>query len=169
MSRQRSTTNGARRGCKLPHNAGWEVETTATTGLLAQVLVAKYLDHLPLYRQEAIFESAGHVIARSTLARWVGECGIKLQPLVDALAAELLRHGVLHADETAVATLKPGAGKTHRACLWSYCTTQFNPLQGVVFDFADSRGGQHVRDFLRLSKNRPQGPFYLEIGGVDGT
>ena len=45
-----------------------------TTGLLAQVLVAKYLDHLPLYRQEAIFERAGHLIARSTLAQWVGEC-----------------------------------------------------------------------------------------------
>ena len=122
-----------------------------TAGLLAQVLVAKYLDHLPLYRQEAIFERAGHIIARSTLAQWVGECGTQLQPLVDALAAELLRHGVLHADETPVAMLKPGAGKTHRAYLWSYCTTQFNPVQGVVFDFADSRGGQHVRDFLKLS------------------
>jgi len=85
-----------------------------TTGLLAQVLVAKYLDHLPLYRQEAIFQRAGHLIARSTLAQWVGECGVRLQPLVDALSAELLRQGVLHADETPVAMLKPGHGKTHR-------------------------------------------------------
>jgi transposase len=58
-----------------------------SAGLLAQVLVAKYLDHLPLYRQEAIFERAGHLIARSTLAQWVGECGVQLQPLVDALSA----------------------------------------------------------------------------------
>ena len=121
-----------------------------TTGLLAQVLVAKYLDHLPLYRQEAIFDRAGHAIARSTLARWVGECGMQLQPLVDALAAELLRQPVLHADETPVAMLKPGHGKTHRATLWSYCTTPFNPIKAVVFDFADSRGGQHVRGFLGL-------------------
>jgi transposase len=121
-----------------------------TTGLLAQVLVAKYLDHLPLYRQEAIFQRAGHLIARSTLAQWVGECGVRLQPLVDALSAELLRQGVLHADETPVAMLKPGHGKTHRAYLWSYCTTPFNPLKAVVFDFADSRGGQHVRGFLGL-------------------
>ena len=124
-----------------------------TTGLLAQVLVAKYLDHLPLYRQEAIFERAGHAIARSTLAQWVGECGAQLQPLVDALSAELLRQGVLHADETPVAMLKPAQlrdGKTHRAYLWSYCTTQFNPIQAVVFDFADSRGGQHARAFLGL-------------------
>lgn len=121
-----------------------------TTGLLAQVLVAKYLDHLPLYRQEGIFERAGHLIARSTLAQWVGECGVQLQPLVDALAAELLRQPVLHADETPVAMLKPGNGKTHRAYLWSYCTTSYNPIRAVVFDFADSRGGQHVRDFLGL-------------------
>jgi len=121
-----------------------------TAGLLAQVLVAKYLDHLPLYRQEAIFERAGHVIARSTLAQWVGECGVQLQPLVDALSEELRRQDVLHADETPVAMLKPGHGKTHRAYLWSYCTTQFNPVKAVVFDFADSRGGQHVREFLGL-------------------
>jgi transposase len=121
-----------------------------TSGLLAQVLVAKYLDHLPLYRQEAIFERAGLAIARSTLAQWVGECGVQLQPLVDALSAELLKHDVLHADETPVAMLKPGHGKTHRAYLWSYCTTSFNPTKAVVFDFADSRGGQHVREFLGL-------------------
>jgi transposase len=127
-----------------------------TAGLLAQVLVAKYLDHLPLYRQEAIFERAGLAIARSTLAQWVGECGVQLQPLVDALAAEMLQHRVLHADETPVAMLKPAGcrdGKTHRAYLWSYCTTAFNPMRAVVFDFAGSRGGQHVRAFLGLTGN----------------
>lgn len=123
-----------------------------TTGLLAQVLVAKYLDHLPLYRQERVFERAGLAIARSTLAQWVGECGVQLQPLVDALVAEMLRSTVLHADETPVAMLDPKAkaGKTHKAYIWSYCTTQFDPLKAVVFDFADSRGGQHVRAFLGL-------------------
>ena len=75
---------------------------------------------------------------------------MQLQPLVDALRAELLRHSVLHADETPVAMLKPGHGKTHRAYLWSYCTTTYNATKAVVFDFADSRGGQHARDFLGL-------------------
>ena len=128
-----------------------------TTGLLAQVLVGKFLDHLPLYRQETIFERAGMAIARSTLAQWVGECGVQLQPLVDALTAEMLQASVLHADETPVAMLKPGHGKTHKAYLWSYCTTSFNPMRAVVFDFADSRGGQHVREFLGLSgsQNNP--------------
>ena len=120
-----------------------------TAGLLAQVLVAKFLDHLPLYRQERIFERAGHLIARSTLAQWVGECGAQLQPLVDALSAELLRHGVLHADETPVGMLKPGNGKTHKAYVWTYCTTSFNPTKAVVFNFAETRSGENVRTFLR--------------------
>ncbi|HEX6705290.1 MAG TPA: IS66 family transposase [Albitalea sp.] len=119
-----------------------------TTGLLAQVLVAKYVDHQPLYRQEGIFARAGLAIARSTLAQWVGACGVQLQPLVDALKQELLRHAVLHADETPVAMLKPGNGKTHRAYLWSYCTGAFEPTKAVVFDFAESRAGRHARDFL---------------------
>jgi transposase len=122
-----------------------------TAGLLAQVLVAKYADHLPLYRQEGIFARAGFGIPRSTLAQWVGQCGVQLQPLVDALRTELLRHSVLHADETPVAMLKPGNGKTHRAYLWSYCTTAYNDTKAVVFDFADSRAGQHARDFLGLA------------------
>jgi transposase len=121
-----------------------------TTGLLAQVLVAKFLDHLPLYRQEVIFARAGMAISRSTLATWVGECGVQLQPLVDALVAELLEHDVLHADETPVAMLKPGIGKTHRAYIWSYCTTRYDDEQIVVYDFTDSRGGKHARRFLGL-------------------
>lgn len=121
-----------------------------TSRLLAQVLVAKFLDHLPLYRQEAIFERAGLAIARSTLAQWVGECGVQLQPLVDALTTEMLKASVLHADETPVPMLKPGKGKTHRAYMWSWCTTQFHSIKAVVFDFAETRGGQNARDFLRL-------------------
>jgi transposase len=130
-----------------------------TSGLLAQVLVAKFQDHLPLYRQEQIFGRAGLPIPRSTLAQWVGECGVQLQPLAEALGAELRRHGVLHADETPVAMLKPGHGKTHRAYLWSYCTTRLNPVQAVVFNFTESRGGQHVREFLGLPNHADRPPW----------
>ncbi len=126
-----------------------------TAGLLAQVLVAKYLDHLPLYRQERIFERAGMAIARSTLAQWVGECGAQLQPLVDALSAELLLHDVLHADETPVGMLKPGNGKTHKAYIWTYCTTRFNPVKAVVFKFCETRSGENVREFLGQDGERP--------------
>ena len=119
-----------------------------TAGLLAQVLVAKYADHLPLYRQETIFGRAGFAIPRSTLAQWVGSAGMQLQPLVDAMHDDLLRHRVLHADETPVAMLDPGAGKTHRAYLWSYCTPGLQDQRLVVFDFAESRAGRHPMEFL---------------------
>jgi len=119
-----------------------------TTGLLAQVLVAKYLDHQPLYRQEGIFGRAGVAIARSTLAQWVGVCGVRLQPLADALRQAMLARDVLHADETPVAMLSPGKGKTHRAYLWTYGTTEYDTLKAVVYDFADSRAGEHARRFL---------------------
>ncbi len=119
-----------------------------TTGLLAQVLIAKYLDHLPLYRQESIFGRAGLAIPQSTLAQWVGQMGVVLQPLVDALKDEMLAHPVLHADETPVAMLDPGAGKTHRAYLWSYSIGAFEPIKAVVYDFAESRAGKHAQNFL---------------------
>lgn len=119
-----------------------------TAGLLAHVLVAKYADHVPLYRQQGIFARAGMAIADSTLAQWVGACGVQLQPLVDALRDELLARPVLHADETPVAMLKPGNGKTHRAYLWSYCSTAFDPMKAVIFDFAEGRGGRHADAFL---------------------
>jgi transposase len=119
-----------------------------TAGLLAQVLVGKYADHQPLYRQEGIFERAGVALPRSTLAQWIGACGVQLTPLVEAIKVALLSRTVLHADETPVPMLKPGLGKTHRAYLWSYGTTQFDPLPLVVYDFTESRGGYHARAFL---------------------
>jgi transposase len=121
-----------------------------TCGLLAHVMIAKFIDHLPLYRQEKIFGRAGLAIPQSTLSDWVGTCGVQLQALVDALREELLTHRILHADETPVSMLKPGKGKTHRAYIWSYCTTSFDPVKAVVFDFTESRGGEHARDFLEI-------------------
>ena len=120
----------------------------ATAGLLAQVLVAKYLDHAPLYRQESIFERAGLALSRSTLAEWVGACGVRLQPLVEAMKEQLLKCSVLHADETPVPMLKPGLGRTHRAYLWSYSSSEYDDLQSVIYDFADGRGGAHAQAFL---------------------
>jgi hypothetical protein len=70
----------------------------------------------------------------------------------------MLERAVLHADETPVAMLKPGNKKTHRAYIWSYCTTSYDALKAVVFDFAEGRSGQHVRGFLGLHSD----------GGKDG-
>ena len=119
-----------------------------TAGLLAQVLIGKYIDHLPLYRQEAIFGRAGLALPRSTLAQWVGACGVKLQPLIDAMKALLLTRAVLHADETPVPMLKPGLGHTHRAYLWSYSSSEYDELQAVIYDFTEGRSGHYAREFL---------------------
>jgi hypothetical protein len=125
-----------------------------TSRLLAHVLVAKYADHLPLYRQEQIFARAGMQLPRSTLADWIGRCSVELQPLVDALRSELLTHTVLHADETPVAMLAPGKKQTHRAYVWAYAATRFAPVQGVVYDFRPTRSGKEVRDFLANWKGK---------------
>ena len=119
-----------------------------TAGLLAHVMVAKFSDHLPLYRQEKIFGRVGLAIPRSTLAQWVGQTGVQLQPLVDALREAVLAQRVVHADETPVQMLAPGEKKTHRAYVWAYCTTPFTALKAVVYDFSPSRAGEHARNFL---------------------
>ena len=120
-----------------------------TEGLLAQVLVAKYAGHLPLYRQEAIFGRSGLAIPRSTLAAWVGQCGVQLQPVVHALKAEILDTTIVHADETPVQMLKPANGKTHRAYLWAYAPGEHEGIKGVVYDFTESRAGKHAQGFLK--------------------
>ena len=118
----------------------------AAPGLLAQVAIQKYADHLPLYRQEAIFARHGITLARSTLAEWLGHVGLRLQPLVDALRARLLIADVLHADETPVPQLAPGTGKTKRAYLFAYRSPGPQPI--VIFDYCPTRAGKYAADFL---------------------
>lgn len=119
-----------------------------TTGLLAHVLVSKFADHLPLYRQEQIFARAGVEIPRSTQAEWVGVCGVRLQPLVDTLREQILSESILHADETPVDMLMPGKKSAQKAYVWGFCTTSFADLKAVVYTFAPSRAGEHARTFF---------------------
>ncbi len=89
-------------------------------GLLAHVLVNKYADHLPLYRQSQIFERDGLDIDRSTLADWVGKSTALLSPLADAIGRHVLAGQAIFADDTPVAMLAPGTGKTQTARLWAH-------------------------------------------------
>ncbi|CRM71582.1 Transposase [Pseudomonas sp. 58 R 12] len=125
-----------------------------TAGLLAHFMIAKFADHLPLYRQESIFGRAGLAIPRSTLAQWVGVTGVQLQPLVDALHEAVLGQQVIHADETPVQMLMPGTKKTHHSYVWAYATSQFSDLSAVVYDFSPSRAGEHARNFLKDWKGK---------------
>ena len=117
-------------------------------------MIAKFADHLLLYRQKSIFGRAGLASARSTLVQWVGNYGVQLQPLVDALHNAVLGHDVIHVDETPVQMLTPGAKKTHRAYVWAYAISQFSDLAAVVYDFSPSRAGEHARNFLQDWKGK---------------
>ena len=121
-----------------------------TAGLLAHVVVSKYLDHLPLYRQSKIFAREGVELSISTLADWVGACGVALEPLTQALKAQLLQSRMLHADETPILVLGNKA-QSKRGYVWAYATGVHDPVQAVVFELKEGRSGQHARDFLCLS------------------
>jgi len=121
----------------------------AAVGLLVWVLISKYLDHLPLYRLEQIAARDQVILARSTLAEWVGRTGVALQPLVDRLIELLLKRGTLHVDETPVPQLDPGSGKTKRAYLWAYRSNDLEESPRIiVFDYRGGRSGEHARQFL---------------------
>jgi len=92
----------------------------AGPGLLAHVLVSKYADHLPLYRQSEIYARYGVELERSTLADWVGGTSELLDPLVETLRRYVMAAGKVHADDTPVPVLAPGNGRTKTGRLWTY-------------------------------------------------
>jgi len=118
------------------------------SGLLAHLLISRFTDHLPYYRQETINARSGVHTPRSTLAAWAGQAGAALQPLYEAHKRFVLGCRVLHADETPVALLDPGAGKTRRAYVWAYARSHHDPTPGVVYDFCLGRGAQYPVSFL---------------------
>lgn len=122
----------------------------AAPGLLAWVITNKYLNHLPLYRLEQIAAREQVTLSRSTLAEWVGRIGFALQPLADRLAWHLLQGSTLHVDETPVAQLDPGGGKTRKAYLWAYRSNDLEPgPRIIVFDYQAGRSGRHAQHFLQ--------------------
>ncbi len=124
-------------------------------GLLAHVLVAKYADHLPLYRQSGIYAREGVELERSTLADWVGRSAALLDPLVTALRREVMASGVLHGDDTPVPVLAPGMGKTKTGRLWTYVRDgrphgDERPPAAAYFYSPDRKGGHpfaHLKSF----------------------
>ena len=121
----------------------------ASPGLLTWVVINKFLDHLPLYRQVQIAARQKVHLPISTLAEWVGRTGVALQPLSLRLGELLRERQILHADETPVNQLAPGQGKTHRSYLWAYrsCDLDEGPPI-IVFDYQTGRSGEHARNFL---------------------
>jgi len=124
-------------------------------GLLAHVLVNKYADHLPLYRQSQIFDREGIDLDRSTLADWVGKSAALLEPLADVIQRHVLAGQAIFADDTPVNMLSPGAGKTKTARLWAYVRDErpwasSSPLAAFYRFSRDRKGEQpteHLKDY----------------------
>lgn len=115
----------------------------AAPGLLAHVLVGKFVDHLPLNRQEAILRRDGIEIPRSTLCDWVLACGDLLRPLHERLVEVIKGYDILHGDDTPVPLQAKGGTITARA--WNYLAPEANL---VAYDFTESRQGQHPQSWL---------------------
>jgi len=124
----------------------------AGPGLLAHVLVAKYADHLPLYRQSEIYAREGVDLDRSTLADWVGGASALLEPLVEAVGRHVLTAGKLHADDTPVPVLCPGRGTTKTGRLWTYVRDDRPAASteppAVLFRYSPDRKGERPRRHL---------------------
>ena len=133
-------------------------------GLLAHVLVSKYADHQPLYRQSQIYAREGVDLDRSTLAGWVGAASELLTPLVDEIKKHVLAAAKIHADDTPVPVLAPGNGKTKTGRLWTYVRDDrpagFSTAPAVWFAYSEGRKGEHPRRHLKNFKGALQADAY---------
>jgi len=142
----------------------------AGPGLLAHVLVSKYCDHLPLYRQSQIYARAGIELDRSTLAEWVGGASALMQPLIDALGEYVLAAEKLHADDTPVPVLAPGTGKTKQGRLWTYVrddrASGSTDPPAVLFRYSPDRKGKHPCEHLQHFRGILQADGYAGFNGL---
>ena len=141
--------------------------------LLAHVLVAKYCDHLPLYRQSGIYAREGVDLERSTLADWVGQCSALLRPLVERLRQHVLAGEKLHADDTPVPVLAPGDGKTKTGRLWTYVRDD-RPAgnetpPAVWFAYSPNRKGEHPQSHLKSFKGILQADAFAGFDALYAT
>lgn len=145
----------------------------AGPGLLAHVLVSKYCDHLPLYRQSEIYAREGVELERSTLADWVGGTSQLLAPLVEELRRHVLSATKLHADDTPVPVLAPGNGKTKTGRLWTYVRDD-RPAgdatpAAVWFAYSPDRKGEHPQAHLGHFTGTLQADGYAGFAAVYET
>ena len=136
----------------------------AGPGLLAHVLISKYCDHQPLYRQSEIYARAGVELERSTLADWVGGTSELLGPLVEALRRYVMAGNKLHADDTPVPVLAPGNGRTKTGRLWTYVRDDRpagdTAAPAVWFAYSPDRKGEHPKQHLRMFQGALQADAY---------
>jgi transposase len=144
----------------------------AAPDLLAHVLVSKFADHQPLYRQSEIFAREGIDIDRSTLAGWVGAASELVAPLVDEIRKHVLSASKIHADDTPVPVLAPGNGKTRTGRLWTYVRDDRPAAQSaapaVWFAYSQDRKGEHPRRHLENFSGALQADAYSGLHHLYG-
>jgi len=142
----------------------------AGPGLLAHVIVSKYADHLPLYRQSEIYAREGIDLDRSTLAGWVGGVTRTLEPLVEALRRYVMSTGKLHGDDTPVPVLAPGNGKTKTGRLWTYVRDDRpagdQAAPAVWFAYSPDRKGDHPERHLSGFRGTLQADGYAGFNRI---
>jgi transposase len=146
----------------------------AGPGLLAQVLVSKFDDHVPLYRQSEIYARMGADVPDSTLLDWCGRAMKVLTPIIDRIEAEVMAAPILHADDTPIRVLDRsrrdrGLGKgVKQGRVWAYVSDQRpwagTAPPGVVYRFSADRKGEHPRQHLRGSSGILQADAYAGFG-----
>jgi transposase len=118
----------------------------AGPGLLAQVATAKYADHLPLHRQEAIFVRHGVEISRKTMCDWMRDCATLLEPLVQRMKMLILQSRAIHTDDTPVPVLDKKRDRTKKGRLWVYVGDRDHPY--TIFDYTPTRSRDGPQEFL---------------------
>ncbi len=145
----------------------------ATEALLAHVLVNKYADHLPLYRQAQIFARQGVTLDRSTLCNWVGRACWWLAPLHELVLSTVLASPKVFADDTTLPVLDPGRGRTKTGRLWCYAVDN-RPWCGpghpaAAYVYSEDRRGEHPQTHLRGFRGLLQVDGYAGFGGLVST
>jgi transposase len=142
----------------------------ASEALLAHVLVSKFCDHLPLYRQAGMLARQGIAIDRSTLSGWVGRACWWLRPLHELMLSTALASPVLFADDTTLPVLDPGRGKTKTGRLWCYAVDP-RPWKGtghpiVAYRYSENRKGEHPAGHLAGFRGKLQVDGYSGFGSL---
>ena len=132
--------------------------------LRAHVLVGKFCDHLPLYRQSSIFARSGLSLERSLLADWVGQCHTRLSPMIEPVKRHVMAAGKVHADESPLPVLSPGRSETKTARLWAYGrddrpAASLDP-PALWFAYSENRKGCHPQAHLATFERVLQADAY---------
>jgi len=140
----------------------------AGASTIAHVVMAKYADHLPLYRQSAIYAREGVELDRALLAGWVGKAAWLVRPLVERIGAHVMAGDVIHADDTPVPVLAPGSGKTRTGRLWVYLRDE-RPHAGtmppaVLYRYTPDRKGERCRTHLSTFAGHLHADGYAGFG-----